>query len=358
MLPERTFSYKPDFNECLARVYAWYEQKVLDRPPVRFSPHKIADEQYGVTCGSSKTAEARWLDVEFRVREFVESLPGRKFLGETFPVFWPDISPLAYSLFLGQKAEFDDVTVWGHPYIDDLEQLPELRVQQDNRYFQAVEAMTTAALEAAEGRFLVGYTDLYAGVDCTAALRGEERMCLDLIDNPDGIKRLIDQVFSEYPDVFRHFDRRLKERGQLSVTWMNLPSFETFNVLACDFAVNISMDHFDEFCKPVLVREAECFAENVFHMDGKGVAKNLDSILTLPNLTGIQWDQGCGLDQPILQWIPMIRKIQAAGKSVILDLRPEELDEVMKRVDPAGILLWINADPSSQTAILKKVQRW
>jgi hypothetical protein len=358
MLQDRRFQHKPDFHECLARIEAWYGQKRLDRAPVRFHHHNVEYERHRVVAGAWKTAEARWLDVDFQLKTFADSLAGAQFLGETFPVYWPNLSALAYNLFLGQAPEFDDVTAWVHPVIGDLDRLPDLRVQTENRYFRTVEEMTGRALELADGRFLVGYTDMYAGIDCVAGLRGAQELCLDLLENPAGVHRLIAAAFKEYVQVYDRFDRRLKASDQLSVTWMNLPSSGTFNVLACDFAVNISPDHFDEFCLPVLRREAAHFSHNVFHLDGKGVAKNLDAILTLPNLRAIQWVQGYGVDQPILQWVPMIRKIQAAGKSVIVDLMPEELPEFMKQVDPDGIMLWINAEPAGQAGLLKLVERW
>jgi hypothetical protein len=28
----RSFQFKPDFDMCLARIYAWYEQRIIDRP--------------------------------------------------------------------------------------------------------------------------------------------------------------------------------------------------------------------------------------------------------------------------------------------------------------------------------------
>ncbi|MCF7674070.1 MAG: hypothetical protein K9N23_01785 [Akkermansiaceae bacterium] len=358
MLPARTYRAKPDFDESIARIYAWYQQRVIDRPPVRFHHHNVEYEKHRVLAGPWQSAEDRWLDVDFQLKTFTDSLQGAKFLGETFPVFWPNLSALVYNLFLGQEADFDDVTAWVHPCVNELDRLPPLRVQRDNRFYRVVEQLTARALALAEGEFLVGYTDMYAGIDCTASLRGAEQMCLDLLMDPAGLQRLIDAAFSEYAEVYSHFDAVLKSHGQLSVTWMNIPSFETFNVLACDFAVNISPAHFDEFCLPVIRREAECYVHNVFHVDGKGVAKNLDSILTLPNLAAIQWVQGYGPDQPILQWVPLIRKIQQAGKSVVVDLQPAELDEFMKQVDPAGILCWINAEPADQAEILNKVKRW
>jgi hypothetical protein len=129
-------------------------------------------------------------------------------------------------------------------------------------------------------------------------------------------------------------------------------------VLGCDFAVNISPEHFEAFCMPVLRREAELFVHNVFHLDGPGVAKNIEAILTLPNLVAIQWTQGYGDDQPIMQWVPLIREIQEAGKSVIVDLQLDELDDLMQQLDPTGVMLWIPAEPDVQQDVIRKVARW
>ena len=57
---------------------------------------------------------------------------------------------------------------------------------------------------------------------------------------------------------------------------------------------------------------------NIFHLDGKGVARHLDEILNVPEIQAIQWVQGAGADQPILPWLPLIKKIQTAGKGVVV----------------------------------------
>ena len=31
---------KPDFEKAMQRIYAWYNQEMIDRPPIRFSAHK------------------------------------------------------------------------------------------------------------------------------------------------------------------------------------------------------------------------------------------------------------------------------------------------------------------------------
>ncbi len=357
-LESRAFACKPDFDECMARVYAWYEHRLVDRALVRFLYSNEEYKRSRITPGPWKTAEERWMDADFQVRTFIQSLRGTEFLAETVPVYWPDLSAVLYNLLLGQRPEFDDQTAWLHPCVDDIDHLPSLAVRWDNAYFRAVEDLTRRALDQAEGRFLVGYTDMYAGIDCSALLRGASEMCIDFVGHPRQIRQLIQTAFGEYPDVYAHFDRTLKAHGQLSVTGMNLPSYATFNVLACDFAWSISPRHFDEFCMPILRQEAELFVHNVFHMDGSGVAKNIDSILTLPNLVAVQWDQGLEKDKPILQWVPLIQKIQDAGKSVIVTLELDELEAFMKRVDPTGILLWVSAGPKDQPEVLDRIRRW
>jgi len=68
--------------------------------------------------------------------------------------------------------------------------------------------------------------------------------------------------------------------------------------------------------------------------------------------------QGYGIYEPIMQWLPLIKQIQEAGKSVIVDLKMHELDEFIKKVDPTGIMLWIPAEPSEQKDILERVSQW
>jgi hypothetical protein len=72
----------------------------------------------------------------------------------------------------------------------------------------------------------------------------------------------------------------------------------------------------------------------------------------------VQWAQGYGENAPIMQWLPLIEKIRRAGKSVIVDLQLEELDEFIKSVDPTGIMFWIPASPEDQEAVLERVKKW
>ena len=106
-------------------------------------------------------------------------------------------------------------------------------------------------------------------------------------------------------------------------------------------------------------REMVHMTHNVYHVDGKGVARHLDRILELPNLHAIQWVQGMGDDLPIMQWVPLIKRIQAAGKSVMVDLTHDELEDFIAAVEPKGILLTMASEnEDEELVILKRVSEW
>lgn len=67
----------------------------------------------------------------------------------------------------------------------------------------------------------------------------------------------------------------------------------------------------------------------------------------------IQWVQGVGDDQPIMEWTPLIRSLQARHIPVIVDLSQAELDDFMATMRPEGLFLWIAANSADeQLAIL------
>jgi hypothetical protein len=354
-----TLSTKPDAEEALQRVAAWFEGELLDRPPVRFSAHNADFSGAHALQGRAwPDLKARWFDAEFQVEFFREAIRGRKFYGETFPVFWPNLGPNVYAAFHGCELEFGEVTSWIQHPVSGPEDLAKLRFSRDNEYFRGIEELTRAALEVCGDEFLVGYTDLHGSLDCLADWRNPQELCIDLMDDPDFVRDMLALANANFLPVYDHFDARLKAAGQLSVTWMGIPSRGKMHIPSCDFSTLISTDYFREFFLPSMLTEVRHMTHNIFHLDGKGLLRHLDTLLEVPEIHAIQWVQGVGDDQPILQWLPVIHKIQAAGKGVIVDLQPSELDDFMAVTRPEGIFLCLAAAEENQPALLEKIKRW
>ena len=314
------------------------------RPPVRFSEHNV--EYLGGPAAAGRMwpdLRSRWFDAEFQVDYFIKSIRGRVFHGETFPVFWPNLGPNVYAAFHGAELDYGEVTSWIRHCIHDWGDVAKLKFSRDNVYFRKIEELTRLALEKCTGRYLVGYTDLHGSLDCVMDWRGPQQLCMDLVNCPERVHKLVKLANENFLPTFDHYDAVLKSHGQMSVTWMAIPTDGKMHVSSCDFTNMVSSQVFDEFYLPSLLRELKHMTHNVFHLDGKGMLRHLDRILDAPQIHAIQWVQGVGDDQPIMQWLPVIQKIQAAGKGIIVDLQLSEFEPFMANMDPRGLYLCLPA---------------
>lgn len=349
---------KPDYAEAMARIDAWYAQQVIDRPPVRFARHNaLYDNADAESQARYPALRDWWFDVEEQVERFQRGIERKHYHGETFPVFWPNLGPNVLAACYGSDLAFGEVTSWAEPILHDYAQKPVLDMQSP--YFKNLEAQTKLALECAPGRYLVGYTDIHPGMDWLAALRGTQELLFDLYDEPEAALALLGEVTQGFFTFYNHFDAMLKAAGQPSVTWMEIPTVGRLHIPSSDFSTMLSAEHFDTFVYPPLEMECAQMTHNIFHVDGKGVARHLDRILQLPNLQAIQWVQGMADDMPILQWVPLIQRIQAAGKSVVVDLQLDELEPFMHRVRPEGIYICVGTENEEQElAIINRLLHW
>lgn len=351
----------PHFEMALKRVYAWFENEIIDRPPVRFMAHNAFLEAASEDIAHLPQAEKKdwWFNEELQVDLFIKSIAGRQFHGETFPVYFPNLGPDVYATFYGAELEFGDVTSYSIPLVIQWEDAEHLVFDQNNHYFQKIEQLTRHAIERYEGRFLVGYTDLHPGLDCVAAWRDPLQLCFDLYDNPEKVKQLAQLAIADFELIYDHFDNLLKESGQLSVSWMGIPSHGRMHIPSCDFSALISEDFFIEFGLPILQQETRTMTHNIFHVDGKGVANHLEAILSVPDIHALQWVQGVGDDYPIMQWVAFIKELQARDIPVIVDLGKEDVEEFTEAMDPKGLFLWIATDDEQEEIdILKRIEKW
>ena len=351
--------YKPDFEESMKRVDAWFAHEVLDRAPVRFAEHNAEHNKKKGVTKTWPTLRDRWFDAEYQVESFLADLPHQQFLGETFPIFNPNLGPGVFAAMFGMELEYGEVTSWAQHCVHDWSDLKKLKFDTNSPYYTKIEELTQLALKKCAGKSLVGYTDLHGSVDCVVDWRNPQELCMDLVDFPDEVKAATAMADAEFLKLYDHYDAVLKKGGQkYSVNWMGIPAKGKMAVPSCDFISMVSQDGFDEFYLPSLLKEVRHCSHNIFHADGKGFVRHLDRLLGIPEIQAIQWVQGVGDDRPIMQWLPVIKKIQAAGKSVIVDLFPNELEDFIKSTSPKGVYLWIAATPEEQPAILKRLEKW
>jgi hypothetical protein len=54
----------------------------------------------------------------------------------------------------------------------------------------------------------------------------------------------------------------------------------------------------------------------------------------------------------------LLQRIQAAGKSIVVDLPLDELEPFIERMRPEGLFLCIGVEPGQELDIIRRVLRW
>src|ERR1019366_9027795 len=153
---------KPDFEKAMQRIEAWFNHELLDRPLVRFAEHNAEfSESHPLAGRTWPNLKAQWFDAEYQADFYLESIRGRTFYGETFPVYSPNLGPNVYAAYYGAELEFGEVTSWIRHCVQGEADVKGLKFSRDNVYFQKMEELTRVALQKCAGKFMVGYTDLH-----------------------------------------------------------------------------------------------------------------------------------------------------------------------------------------------------
>lgn len=352
-------STKPDYLQCVERVEAWFQGEILDRVPIRFHRHNA---EYEVLHSSRHaTVKERWFDAEYQTDEFLRSIKGMRFNAETFPIYMPNLGPNVYAAFHGGDMTFGDTTSWYHEIVHDYEtDLSKVNFSKENVFYRKLKELTEVALQKCDDKFLVGYPDLYPGLDCALAWRGTNALCMDLVLERENARKLFNLATAHFLDVYDDFDRTIKAAGMPSSTWMNIPIPNgRMHIPSADFSFMISPEDFIEFGLPILKEEVKTMTHNVFHVDGLGVANHIDAILSVPEVQCIQWVQGMADDYPIMQHLDFIRYVQLKNRGIIVDLSKEDLDGYMEKMSPKNHFLWIATEnEAEEIAIMEKVGKW
>jgi hypothetical protein len=103
----------------------------------------------------------------------------------------------------------------------------------------------------------------------------------------------------------------------------------------------ISREHFNEYFLPSIEEQTRMVARTIYHLDGPGAIKHMDALLGIPRLTGIQWVQGAG-GGSMLDYLPLLKRIQKAGKLVFVSCLKREVERLWQELDPRGLYIVVD----------------
>lgn len=350
-------STKQDWEQAERRLDAWWHRAVLDRPAIIVKAPRsgIAKNAWLSLCDADYVPADQvmsWFTHVDRVTERCQRYVDRTFWGgEAMPVVFPvAIRMVAITAaYLGCPYVIDPVsrTGWADPIIDDWSKRTPIVFDPNNEWWQMSHTLLDAVARYAPGRYYVGIPDLNAPGEIVALLRGAERFAYDLMDNPGPIAPAMQEANLAW---YRYWQAAIGAVHQWVggyFYWMGVWSDRPSADLQCDFNVMISRAMFEEHFLPGIEQQTQWIERTIFHLDGPGAIRHLDALLALPRLTGIQWVPGDG-KPPMSKWIPLLRRVQAHGKLLVLFCEPWEVETLLTELEPEGLLLNVTCDSEDE----------
>ena len=314
---------KPDYEDTIRRFEAFWNGDMIDRPIVRFSVPK-----------SSTGPESPYIDNYFTrinnpvdkvVRGLVNNANNHIYMGEALPEPYLSFGCDEIAAFCGGTLSFTEnyhETNWSDPFVENWDEFMPIALKKDNALWLRKQEMMKQCAEAMDGKMLFRPMDLHTNTDLLLALRGAEKLCLDLIDCPELIRNCMEQTMAVFQEIHEGGYKKFGLPGINGV------------ILQCDFSCMLSTPMFRSFVLPYLEQEAEYFNGRTFyHWDGVNALTHTDDIIASKGLFVMAFVPGAGRGSHT-DYLELYEKIQKGGKAVSVSGNAEEVKFMHKRLKP------------------------
>lgn len=291
-------------------------------------------------------------------------LESRVYLAEAYPQTNINLGAGSLALYLGCKPEFREDTIWFEPTVEEWKTHAPLSIDRANRWWNHHITAISRQVELSGGRYLVNIPDLVENIDILSALRGPQRLCFDLLDEPEEIERRRLQVDDAFEEAYDEFYSIIKGgAGSSSFTAFRIWGPGKTAKIQCDFAALIGPDQFRDFVVPSLKRQCEFLDYTLYHLDGPDAIRHLPALMEIEQLNALQWTPGAGqADGAAEEWYPIYEQARAAGKSLHISVYDGSYDDMwngcsalVSRFGPEGLYVLLPAMP--ETIALQFLER-
>jgi hypothetical protein len=285
------------------------------------------------------------------------------FGGEAVPATYINWGASAGCAFWGAEPDFNTKSVWFPKVIGDWDIWKWDFKPDTNEYWQIILDILQLFIERNNEDYFIGVPEIGNAADNLSLIRSATDLALDLIMNPDAVKKAVDVMSDAWVsthEVLREMTKKINDDGDV-LAWLNFWAPGSHDQVANDFSAMISTDSFKEFFFPELVKMGSWLDYTTFHLDGPQCIKNhTEALLELSEIDCIQFTPGSGAPPTSTpEYIPVFQKIQKAGKKLYLLADPSEIEFLLDNLSARGLFLNTYADSEEEANdLIRKVEKW
>lgn len=341
--------YVRDFDKIEKRLHLLLQNELMDRCCVAVTAPKDPLHPYH----SQNVGDETWyMDAEWIVKRNVERLEKTYFAGDALPHIFPYFGTGGHAKYFNDdiSLKYTPETIWIDPYLESCADLKPADLSSSRHFKREVDILKYLCAES-NGRYYVAMPDNCGSYDALAQLRGNEDLLMDFFDDPEAVEYAAGLVVDCLRDSCRQIFDVVRENnhGGSTHSWMNLHSTGGVMQLQCDMSVMLSKDIFDRFIMKELQSSLDFLTNAAYHVDGQEQIRHLDSLLSLEKLNMLQWTQVAS-QPPVTDFIPQLKKIQAAGKGLVLVITPEQIKPLLENISSRGVMLVVNGAKNPEEA--------
>lgn len=348
--------YKEDWEMAKKRFTAFWNGEILDRCCVSVKAQRPDAVYKPRVLNTQEEIDRSWTDPQYIIEKERERMANTYFAGESFPSISVNLGASGHAGFFRGADHLFAESVWFSPSLEDPD---DLEFDENSYLYRKTLELVHAFAEDSRGDYVVSMPDTSGNADALSHLMGSEALLPAMLEEPEAVQKALAKIELSYERILREvYDivRDVNEGGS-SVGWLNTwaPGFHA--QMQSDMSVMISNPMFKEFILPELQQQSRYLEYPLYHLDGVEQIRHLDDILSIPELRAIQWTQVAG-QKPCTEYFDQLKKIQAAGKNLIIIVSPEQVEPIMENLSSKGLFLLLDVrTPEEADDIIKKVER-
>ncbi|NCO35723.1 MAG: hypothetical protein AUJ92_07215 [Armatimonadetes bacterium CG2_30_59_28] len=328
--------FKPDLTVATRRWEAYFAGEVIDRPLVCVTA-PIEGKQ---AVPLSTYAQRAHGDLDDAIDRALINAEATWCGGEVMPAFWLSFGCDEIAAFCGSELVWggnSGNTTWSKSFVNDWAECLPLRLQEDHPLWQRMLSFYRKAADRLEGKMLLKPLDLHTNMDLLAAVRNPQRLCMDMIDQPE----MIDRAMNGARAIFREVWEAIAAAGRMDELgdYHDFYSREGAACLQCDFSCMMSPEMFRRWVLPALEAEASVVQHALYHWDGPGALAHTNDLLAARGLHTLSYVPGAGHGEHI-DHLDLMKRVQAGGKSVSVAGTPEQLKLMHRELRPEKAMYW------------------